>query len=99
MVSKADKEQLMADAVYEQMRQMGVIEIDHYGEWKKGDTINVDGEAGVFTFLSVRVDAEGNPRWANVWGGPSKQEMMRSFDVDRLESFTKIKRRGKRATK
>jgi hypothetical protein len=85
-----------SDAVAEQQRQMGVIEVDHYLEWTRGDHVSIFGEAGVFTFLSVRVDEEGNPKWANVYGGPSKQEMFRSFELDRLEKFVKIKKRRNR---
>lgn len=97
--SKAVIERESEEAIFEQQRQIGVIEIDHWNEWKRGDTVSVHGEAGVFNFISVRVDAKGNPRWANVWGGPKDQEALRSFDLDRIEVFTKIKRRGKRTAK
>lgn len=84
------------EAVKEQQLRMGVNEVDHYLEWTRGDHISITGEAGVFTFISVRVDEAGNPKWANVYGGPSKQEMFRSFTLNRLEKFAKIKQRGKR---
>ena len=85
-------------AVREQLAARGVVESDHYLEWTRGDNVSIDGEAGVFTFLSVRLDAEGNPVWANVYGGPTKQEMHRSFSLDRVETLTKIRRRGRRIT-
>lgn len=94
--SKAVIERESEEAVSEQQRQMGVIEVDHWLEWVSGDKVSIAGEAGVFNFMSVRLDSDGNPKWVNVWGGPSKQEMLRSFAINRLESFTKIKRRGKR---
>ena len=94
--SKARIERESEEAVLAQLSERGVIEVDHWLDWANGDPISIVGEAGVFTFLSVRVDKDGQPRWANVWGGPAKQEMMRSFPLEKLETFTKIKRRGKK---
>ena len=81
-------------AVFAQLTERGVVESDHYEDWKQGDLVSITGEAGVFNFLSVRLDEYGNPRWANVYGGPKGQEMHRSFNLNRLETFSKIKRRG-----
>ena len=84
------------EAVRSQMAERGVVESDRYLEWTRGDHVSITGEAGVFTFLSVRLDSDGNPVWVNVYGGPSKQEMFRSFTLTRLEKFERIKRRGSR---
>ena len=94
--SKAAIERESIAAIEAQMKARGVIEVNHYLDWVAGDMVSITGEAGVFNFKSVRVDSEGNPKWANVWGGPKDQEALRSFALDRLEPFTKIKRRGKK---
>ena len=85
-----------AAAVRRQMEERGIVEVESFGGWKKGDLVSVRGESGVFTFLSVRLLSNGEPSHVNVWGGPSKQEMLRSFPVERLEKFTSIKRRRRK---
>ena len=94
--SKAVIERESLAAVRAQQAALGVVEVDHYLDWKAGDQVSVVGEAGVFNFMSVRVDADGMPQWVNLWGGPKDQECLRSFALDRLEPFTKIKRRGRK---
>ena len=96
--SKQVIEQESADAVRAQMRSKGVIEEDSYCEWNAGDICGIIGEGGTFTFLSVRVDADGNALWANVIGGTingiQETKEYRSFAVDRLTK--KVSKRGKR---
>ena len=94
--SRAQIERESTDAVLAQMEARGIIEEDNYCEWNDGDLVSIAREPGVFTFHSVRVDEDGRPLWANVWGGIKGQEASRSFEVDRLETFGKIKRRGRR---
>lgn len=86
-----------SEAVAQQLLDRGVLECKTYDQWTEGDILNIQGEAGVFNFQSVRLDGEGNPLWANVWGGPKGQEASRSFALDRLEPYKgRIKRRGRK---
>ena len=73
-----------AEAVYEQVRSMGIVESTTYGELKSGDVIGIVGETGPFTFLSVRLDSEENPVYVNTYGGVPGSEAFRSFTLARI---------------
>jgi hypothetical protein len=87
---------LYADAVRQQRIDMGIIERAEWGEWKTGDVVGIAREAGHFRFISVRVDTEGNPLHANVYGGIKGSEAFRSFDVDRLQTNAAKRNRRKK---
>ena len=86
------------DAVRRQQASRGIVEVDHWGDWRRGDVCGIIGQSGVFVFMSVRVDADGNPKHVNVVGGPvwgqEQTKEWRAFDVDRLTK--KVSKRGKK---
>lgn len=86
-----------ADAVHKQVTDRGIFRVDKYLTWKKGDICGIDGEAGIFTFMSARFEG-GECVSVDVYGGPTKQEMIRAFLPHRLTmKFSKRSRRKKKA--
>lgn len=87
-MTTAKEWRLAVDAVEAQLEAHGIYNEPFYDTWEKGDVCGIEGEAGIFVFQSVRVNANGDPLHVNVVGGPvwgqKQTREWRSFAVDRL---------------
>jgi hypothetical protein len=63
---------------------------------EKGTELSIVGERGRFIFLSHVVNGAG-AEWINVFGGPVKHEILRSFRPERIKRVHRLNRTRKNA--
>ena len=70
---------------------MAITELTWLG-LERGDPIKVSHQRGSFTFYSVTLSDDGEPKWVTVIGGTSGHSKFRHFYPDMVSVIRKKKR-------